>query len=75
MLGRVTATARTVAFAANPLGAALFGYLASTAGGNARWSFLAAAALSAASAAVAYRGLLAQRAGAEEPAEPVEEDQ
>ncbi|MFG1849583.1 MFS transporter [Micromonospora carbonacea] len=58
VLGRVTATARTLAFAANPLGAALFGLVAQAAGGNARWSFLAATLLSMASAAVAYRGLL-----------------
>ncbi|WP_159079133.1 MFS transporter [Plantactinospora sp. BC1] len=58
VLGRVTATARTLAFAANPVGAALFGLVAQAAGGNARWSFLAATVLSVASAAVAYRGLL-----------------
>jgi MFS family permease len=73
VLGRVTATARTVAFAANPVAAALFGLLTATAGGNARWSFLTAAVLSVASAAVAYRGMLARRTYGEEPAGPVEE--
>lgn len=62
LLGRVTANARTFAFAANPLGAVLFGAIASGAGGDARWSFLTAAALSVASAATAWRGLAAHRA-------------
>jgi len=58
LLGRVTASARTLAFAANPVGAALFGVLAQAAGGNARWAFATAAVLSLASAVVAHRGLL-----------------
>lgn len=58
MLGRVTANARTLAFMANPLGAALFGGLTQAAGGNARWALLTAAVLSLASTTVAYRGLL-----------------
>ncbi len=59
MLGRVTASARTFAFVANPLGAVLFGALTAAAGGDARWSFAAATLLSALSGAVAYRGLIA----------------
>ena len=57
LLGRVTATARTIAYAANPLGALLFGAATQAAGGNARWSFLAAAGLSLLTALLSYRGL------------------
>jgi MFS family permease len=59
MLGRVTASARTFAFVANPVGAALFGALSAAAGGNARWSFAAATLFSTVSGVVAYRGLVA----------------
>ena len=64
MLGRVTASARTLAFVANPLGAVLFGALSAAAGGNARWSFAAATLLSVLSGAVAYRGLVAHPSSA-----------
>ena len=58
LLGRVTANARTIALAANPLGALLFGLLAQANGNDARIAFLLAGVLSAASTVVAWRGLL-----------------
>ena len=64
LLGRVTATARTLAFVANPLGAVIFGALTGVAGGNARWGFAAATIFSAMSGVVAYRGLIAEGAAA-----------
>jgi hypothetical protein len=55
MLGRVTATARTLAFAANPAGAALAGALTAVAAGNPRPMFLVAGLLGIACAAVSSR--------------------
>ncbi|QLJ02817.1 MFS transporter [Streptomyces sp. NEAU-sy36] len=71
LLGRVTANARTFAFAANPLGALLFGSIAASANGQAQWSFFTAAVLSVASAAVAYRGLVAPAAEPTGTADPL----
>jgi len=68
VLGRVTANARTLAFAANPLGAVVFGAIAAAAG-NARWSFAAAALLSIVSGTVAYRGLVSRASRVSEPIE------
>ncbi|MDT9685567.1 MFS transporter [Streptomyces sp. TRM76323] len=68
LLGRVTANARTLAFVANPLGAALFGGLTGVVGGDARFSFAVAALFSVVSGMIAYRGLVV---GA--PAHPEEE--
>lgn len=58
LLGRVTANARTIALAANPAGALLFGLIAQANGNDARLAFLVAGVLSAASTVVAWRGLL-----------------
>jgi MFS family permease len=55
MLGRVTATARTLAVAANPAGAAIAGVLTAVAGGDPRPTFLAAGALGVCCAALGYR--------------------
>jgi branched-subunit amino acid transport protein AzlD len=66
VLGRVTANARTLAFAANPLGAVVFGAIAAAAG-NARWSFAAAALLSIVSGTLAYRGLVSRASRVSEP--------
>jgi MFS family permease len=73
LLGRVTATARTLAMAANPLGAVIFGWIAAAAGRNATWSFLTAAALSVASAAVAHRGLVRPARPLRTPDQPAAE--
>lgn len=54
LLGRVTSTARTVAFVANPLGAVLAGALTSAVGGDPRPAFVVAGVLGAATAAVGY---------------------
>ena len=59
LLGRVTANARTIALAANPVGALLFGLLVQANGNDARIAFLLAGVVSAASTVVAWRGLLA----------------
>ena len=45
-------------WAANPIGAVLFGAGAQAAGRDARWSFLVAAALSLVTGGLAYRSLL-----------------
>ncbi len=58
LLGRVTANARTIALAANPLGALLFGLLVQANGNDARIAFLIAGLFSTASTVVAWRGLL-----------------
>jgi MFS family permease len=62
LLGRVTATARTLGVAAHPLGTLVFAAIAAAAHGNARWSFLAAAGFSVCSATVAHLALLAPSA-------------
>lgn len=54
LLGRVTSTARTVAFVAHPAGAVLAGVVTSAAGGDPRPAFLAAGVLGTAAAAVGY---------------------
>ncbi|MDI5973356.1 MFS transporter [Streptomyces sp. SL13] len=73
LLGRVTANARTLAFVANPVGAALFGAITAYAGGDARYGFGAAALFSVLSGVVAYRGLVSGAARAADRPEPEED--